>query len=310
MELRHLRYFVAVAEEQSFTRAAERLWIAQPGLSQQIRALECELGVTLFERLSRGVEVTDAGALFLDRTRAVLAAVDEAVAVGRDAGAGIIGNLRLGLGTQARSAVWPAVIAAFSTRRPDVQITVVEAQSDTLVRDLRDARLDAAIVLGPLLLPGMRSALLHESPVHVALSPRHPLACHDRLTAHDLDRQVVAVCGDRDGASYDGFVGGLLDSLEVSHRRSPSGYGPAMLAPVRSGAAIALVPASGVEAESGVTLRPLEPVSTFRFELAWPEGVTSSVVDCFVETCAAALAGRRDRRGTPGVVAADCSLAA
>src|SRR4029078_9301840 len=78
MELRHLRHFVAIAEERSFTRAAERLWVAQPGLSTQIRRLESELGVQLFERHTRGVDLTDAGELFLERARTALAAADAA----------------------------------------------------------------------------------------------------------------------------------------------------------------------------------------------------------------------------------------
>src|SRR4029079_15677875 len=96
MELRHLRYFVAIAEERSFTRAAERLWIAQPGVSSQTRPLEAELGVTLLERHSRGVDLTDAGALFLERARAVLAAVEAAASVGRDLRDGLAGPLLRG----------------------------------------------------------------------------------------------------------------------------------------------------------------------------------------------------------------------
>src|ERR1700739_4438004 len=102
MELRHLRYFVAIAEERSFTRAAERLWVAQPGLSTQIRRLETELGVRLFDRHSRGVEMTDAGELLLERARGVLAAAHKASATGEDVRAGLSGTLRLGVSSGPR----------------------------------------------------------------------------------------------------------------------------------------------------------------------------------------------------------------
>ena len=97
MELRHLRYFVAIAEERSFTRAAERLWVAQPGLSTQIRRLESELGVQLFERHTRGVDLTAAGELFLERARTTLAAADIARSTGHDLEEGLVGSVRLGV---------------------------------------------------------------------------------------------------------------------------------------------------------------------------------------------------------------------
>src|SRR3954468_12281676 len=112
MELRHLRYFVAVAEEQSFTRAAERLYIAQPGLSQQIKALERELGIRLFERLNRGVVLTGAGRLFLHKARLALLAADGASAIGRHTCQGLAGHLRIGLSTHARNGLWPRVASA------------------------------------------------------------------------------------------------------------------------------------------------------------------------------------------------------
>src|ERR1700722_11862721 len=97
MELRHLRYFVAIAEERSFTRASERLWVAQPGLSTQIRRLESELGVRLFERHTRGVDLTDAGEVFLERARTALEAADAARATGSDLRQGLVGSIRLGI---------------------------------------------------------------------------------------------------------------------------------------------------------------------------------------------------------------------
>src|SRR6187200_2743445 len=145
MELRHLRYFVAIAEERSLTRASERLWVAQPGLSTQIRRLESELGVRLFERHSRGVDLTDAGQLFLERARRALAAVDAARATGHDLEEGLVGSIRLGIVT---GTGWPgtsALFRHFGAERPGVELTVMESYAGTLLRDLRDGRLDAMI---------------------------------------------------------------------------------------------------------------------------------------------------------------------
>src|SRR4051812_31460013 len=146
MELRHLRYFVAIAEERSFTRAAERLWIAQPGLSTQIRRLESELGVQLFERHTRGVDLTDAGELFLERARVTIAAAEAARATGHDLRAGLVGSIRLGLAAGTSWQRAPDLLAAFERDRPDVELTVVGSYGGTLLRDLRDGRLDAVLV--------------------------------------------------------------------------------------------------------------------------------------------------------------------
>src|SRR2546423_2354676 len=126
MELRHLRYFVAVAEERSFTRAAERLWIAQPGLSTQIRRLEAELGIQLFNRHTRGVDLTEAGEVFLERARVALAAADAAAATGSDLEAGVLGSVRLGLATGAHWHWTSDVLERFTHEREEVELTVIE----------------------------------------------------------------------------------------------------------------------------------------------------------------------------------------
>src|SRR4249919_991644 len=98
-----MRYFVTIAEEHSFTRAADRLWVAQPSLSTQVRRLEAELGVTLFDRHARGVDLTAEGEIFFERARAALAAADDAQATGRDLATGVVGAIRLGIATTATS---------------------------------------------------------------------------------------------------------------------------------------------------------------------------------------------------------------
>src|SRR3954453_7479695 len=134
MELRHLRYFVAIAEERSFTRAAERLWVAQPGLSTQIRRLESELGVQLFDRHTRGVDLTDAGELFLERARTALAAADVARSTGHDLAAGLVGAVRLGIASEARWDRTSALLNAFARERPAVEVTTFESYGGTLLR--------------------------------------------------------------------------------------------------------------------------------------------------------------------------------
>jgi DNA-binding transcriptional LysR family regulator len=145
MELRHLRYFVAIAEEGSFTRAAERLWVAQPGLSTQIRRLEAELEIQLFARHTRGVDLTEAGKLFLDRARTALQAAEAARCTGHDLESGVFGSIRLGFATGTPWPGAPAFLHRFGIERPAVELTVVESHGGTVMRDLRDGRLDAVI---------------------------------------------------------------------------------------------------------------------------------------------------------------------
>ena len=213
MELRHLRYFVAIAEERSITRAAERLWVAQPGLSTQIRRLEAELGVRLFERHTRGVDLTQAGALFLERARAALVAADAASATGRDLEAGLIGSVRLGISGGARWRPSADLLQRFSCERPGVELTVLEGYGGTLWRDLRDGRLDALVAPTGHASPDLRTLDLGSEEWVLLVGKGHPLAGIGPVTAEDLHGQRIATTGHRDGAVFDKAVADLLDEL-------------------------------------------------------------------------------------------------
>jgi DNA-binding transcriptional LysR family regulator len=266
MDLRHLRYFVAIAEERSFTRASERLWVAQPGLSTQMRRLERELGVQLFSRHTRGVDLTDAGELFLTRARAVLEAADEALATGRDLGAGVVGSIRVGLSTVVSPPSASLALAAFARERPAVEVTVFEAYGGTLMRDLRDRRLDAVYAPSPFALRDLRSVQLGSEPWSVLVGRRHALAADGSIAAAELTGQDIVVTGHRDGAAYDVAVRELLTSLGVRPALVAGGPGRTLFAPVAAGDALALTtPASAPEGE--FVLRPLEPVRRLQFEL-------------------------------------------
>ncbi len=177
MELRHLRYFIAVAEELHFGRAAQQLGISQPPLSQQIQALEQELGARLFERTNRRVALSEAGRLFLDEARQVLAQVDKAADVARRAQLGELGEMKIGFTSSApfNSSI-PKAINAFRQRFPAVHLNLKEMSS----RDVVDALLDESIEVGlmrPMSVPdGVVITELFREPLVAVLNAAHPLA--------------------------------------------------------------------------------------------------------------------------------------
>lgn len=147
MDIRHLRYFTAVAEERHFTRAAERLGIGQPPLSQQIQQLEREIGSPLFHRLSRGVELTAVGEVFLNDAKAILAMIEQAVATAHQVARGEVGRVRLGMTiTTTSHPLIPAIIRDYRAQYPGVQLSLEVKDSTTLSDEVRHGQLDAAFV--------------------------------------------------------------------------------------------------------------------------------------------------------------------
>ena len=181
MELRHLRYFIAVAEEEHITRAAERLGMQQPPLSQQIKAIERELDVQLFRRKARGVELTDAGRAFLDNARAILARLDHAFETSRRTARGEQGRIRVGVTpTGPFHPFVPRAIRAYREAFPLVSVTLEECLSFELIDHLRNEQIDAAFLRTPLFRPKdlVINPLLDELMV-VALPSMHSLAQRD-----------------------------------------------------------------------------------------------------------------------------------
>jgi len=176
MELRHLRYFVAVAEELHFGRAAELLGISQPPLSQQIQALEHELGVRLFERTNRHVALTDAGRLFLEETRQTLAQVSKSVDVVRRAEQGEIGELQIGFTASAPFvSIIPRAVFAFRQAFPAVHLNLQEMTSRQVSQALVDKKLQIGMIR-PLELPAELDAVeLLSEPLVALLHAGHPL---------------------------------------------------------------------------------------------------------------------------------------
>jgi DNA-binding transcriptional LysR family regulator len=178
IELRHLRYFVAVAEEGGFTRAAERLHIQQPPLSQQVQALEAGLGMRLLDRLPRGVQLTVAGAAFLEDARAILAAVEGAKARVRRVAAGAEGTLALGLASSAAThPVVPKLLARYRERHPRVHLRFVEGNAASLTEAVVAGRASLALVRAPVdRPPWVRFDKLLQEPMLAVFSRDHALA--------------------------------------------------------------------------------------------------------------------------------------
>ncbi|MFC9252048.1 LysR family transcriptional regulator [Amycolatopsis thailandensis] len=184
-ELRQLRYFVAVAEDASFTKAARRLHIAQQSLSQQITVLERLLGASLLRRDSRGTRLTEIGSLFLPEARAVLARNEEALSVLNRAMRGEIGTLHLGFLTTTANYLLPPVVRAVRDRLPDLTLTTDDTQIAPLVGGLTDGRYDL-IFTRPPLVDGLETRTLITEEVCAVLPEGHRLATRAELKLADL----------------------------------------------------------------------------------------------------------------------------
>jgi DNA-binding transcriptional LysR family regulator len=176
MEIRQLKYFLAVANHRHFTEAAQALHVSQPALSQQIRLLEEEIGVRLLERTNRSVELTPAGIAFRDRARVALHEADEAIAAARMVMLGEGGNLDIGYVTTATLVILPAILNAFSTRYPNVQVILYELSPGDQIAALLDNKISAAFTSFPSELPALECKLLVEEEMIVALPQNHAAA--------------------------------------------------------------------------------------------------------------------------------------
>lgn len=262
MELRHIRYFLAVAEEGNFTRAAAKLGIGQPPLSQQIRILEMEIGAPLFHRVPHGAELTAAGAAFLTEARASLAAADNAVLAAQRAARGETG--RLALGFTASAAFNPVVTGAirrFRSQCPDVALALSEMNSNWLMEKLTRGEIDAAFIRPGLEDPKeVRLKRLPDEPMLVALPAHHPLAEHRQVPLAALAGEPFILFPRTVGLSlYDDIVRGCREAgfeLQVTQEAPQI---PSVVNLVAADLGVSIVPASIAKfAIEGVVYKPIE----------------------------------------------------
>jgi DNA-binding transcriptional LysR family regulator len=284
MELRHLHYFVAVADEASFTRAAARVHVAQPAVSQQIGQLERELGQRLFDRSDRRIRLTPAGETFLPYARSAL----EATAAGRDAVASLRGVLtgRLAIGTiQSPPESLIALIGEFHRASPKVDITLSTGHPESLAADVAMGKLDAAILglAGQPLPAVVETRMQSTEPLVVVVAPDHPIARRASTTLAALRNEVIITLTSGSG---------LRAVVEAACARA--GFTPqiraetddvALLADLaRHGLGVALIPQSSAERAQQplVTVALRRPTLTRRIVIAWHRHRTTAPGDAFL----------------------------
>jgi DNA-binding transcriptional LysR family regulator len=289
MELRHLRYFVAVAREGHVTRAAARLGIAQPPLSQQIRALEDEVGVALLQRHPRGVALTDAGRAFLADAEAVLAGAAQAAARARRTARGEVGRIAVGFTTSAPFHPLVArAIRAFRADRPGVSFVLEETGSAELLAGLRAERLDVAFVRSGLTgADGLAVHPLLQEDMVAALPARHRLARRPRLTLRDLAPETFILYRRPDGRGlYDVIVSACAAAGFAPQVGQEAPRIVSTLNLVAAGLGITLVPASLSRLPlEGVTYRTLagKPSVKVPLSVACRAGERSAATLAFIE---------------------------
>jgi DNA-binding transcriptional LysR family regulator len=248
MELRHLRYFIAVAEEGHVTRAAERLGMQQPPLSQQIRALERELDVQLFRRRPRGVELTDAGSTLLNEARAILAHIDHASAAAKRTARGEQGRIAVGFTSSTPFHPFvPRLIRSYRDAFPLVALTLEEGGTMDLVDDLRDERIDVAFVRTAITdLEGLVVSPLLKEAMVLALPRAHRLARHTKaVSLKALSEETFIVYRRHNGPGlYDAILSACNASGFSPHIGQEAPRIVSTLNLVAAGLGISLVPES------------------------------------------------------------------
>ena len=284
MELRQLRYFVALAEELHFGRAAERLGIAQPPLSRQIQRLEGELGFELFDRSRRRTELRPAGVVLLERARDVLERLDEAVREARRTSSGKRGRVVVGYPSSLAYTGLVGLLRAFRSEFPDVELSVRELPLAEQMEGLKNGELDVGFVRGPVDDRELAYECMRREPLMLALPVDHPLAARPNLTLESVaEEPFVFFPRARAPAFFD-----LL--IALCHK---AGFAPQIrheapqadvLSMVAAGFGITILPASVRESRrADVEFRPFSGAPLTELLLAWRAGDGSPARQAFID---------------------------
>jgi len=290
MELRHLRYFAAVAETCHFGQAAAQLHIAQPALSQAIRQLESELDVTLFTRTTRQVSLTPAGEFLRTEAARVLAAVDDSVRGVRRIGAGRHGLVRLGLTGTASFSHLPGIARVVKRELPEVALEIhADLLTPAQCERLQSGALDLGVLRPPATGEGLTLRTLEVEPLALAIPVDHRLAVEPVVALADLRTEPFVAYSARDSAVNEAVLRSCRESGFVPRREHEAPSTAVLLALVAAGLGVAVVPAS-VRALplEGVIFRDLLDAGSVELSLAYRTDDDNPVVDAVIEVLEAA----------------------
>jgi DNA-binding transcriptional LysR family regulator len=255
-----MQYFVAVAEELNFTRAAARLHMAQPPLSQQIGLLEAEIGVQLFDRSRRAIRLTAAGAALLPEARRLLADLDRTLRSVRRVAEGAVGRLAVGFVPSAANGCLPAALRAHRAAHPGVELVLRELGPDALLRGLHDHSLDVALLYLPVPDPDVVTVAVATEELLLAVPAGHPAAASDAVALADLGAEPFVLPEQHDLPGLHAEVTALFADAGVAPRIAQQGVWlmQTVLGLVAGGIGLAVVPSSVATLQrDGVALRPL-----------------------------------------------------
>ena len=294
IELRHLRYFLAVAETLHFSRAAAKLGIAQPPLSQQIRKLEALVGAPLFERTTRGVRLTPAGAMLRERATATIARVGDDLEQTRRVARGEEGRLTVGFSGSVMFTELPAAIQRYRQAYPHVEVQLREMWTSEQLTALADGSIDVGFLRDGERRPELSITPLLREPFHVALPANHKLRRHRTVDPASLEGEPFVLFSRRMGSlAYDRTIRCCLDAGFQPQIVQEAPQFPTLIRLVAAGLGISLAPACvATVAFLGAIYRPVRSKRWTSVDIGTRAGGASATAEAFVETVRRHFAGQ------------------
>jgi DNA-binding transcriptional LysR family regulator len=293
MELRHLRYFVAVAEEENVSRAALKLHVSQPGVSRQIRDLEEEIGFELFQRGAQSLHLTEAGKIFLEEARAVLRHADQAVEAARAVSQGAAGEIDVGYAPSLTVQILPQTLRTFQAKFPRVRVRLHDLSTEEILSRLHGGQLQVGLLVrpGPQMLRGLSFKELARYPLRAAVAPEHRLAKAKTVTLAQIASEPLIGYSRKEYPEYHKRLAKLFSSIRPKPRISEEHDGvTSIIAAVEAGRGLALVP-SCVACMVGPRLK-LVPLQEAAAEIvvgaAWKSRSATGIVAQFIAATATA----------------------